>query len=242
MVEEIHRLGSKAAVHAVGREATLYSARAGVDLIFHGFGLDQECIDAVLASGSVIGPTLTLHRNMIEFTQPHEPAAQKGRVAHARREYEISCENLRRARRSGVPMVPGTDSGFAVTPYGEWHARELEIFVEDLGFTPAQALRAATEIAQRFTAEAGKTGTLAPGQFADFIAVEGSPLDNIAILQDKRRIKHVHLGGRELRVAPRTYDTFEVTDLSWANWTELYTQERVAALRAERGQPPIAAQ
>ena len=40
-------------------------------------------------------------------------------------------------------MLTGTDTGFAVTPYGEWNARELELFVEDLGFTPAAALRAA---------------------------------------------------------------------------------------------------
>ena len=77
MVRETHRLGKKAVAHAVGREATLYSARAGVDLIFHAFHLDDECIDAMLKTGSAIGPTLTLPRNIIDFTQPHEPAFRR---------------------------------------------------------------------------------------------------------------------------------------------------------------------
>src|SRR5581483_1423794 len=66
MVEEIHRMGRKAVVHAVGREATLYAARAGVDLIFHAYDADDECIEAMLKSGSAIGPTLTFHLNTIE--------------------------------------------------------------------------------------------------------------------------------------------------------------------------------
>jgi imidazolonepropionase-like amidohydrolase len=241
MVEEIRRLGKKSVVHARGREATLYAARAGVDLIFHAYYLDDECLEALVKSGSAIGPTLTFPRNMIEFTGPHDPAHLKGRIGDVRREFEIACTNLKRAHKAGVPMMIGTDSGFAVTPYGEWHARELEIFVQDLGFTPAEALRAATEVSARFMAQEGKIGSLAAGCYADFIAIEGSPLDNIAILQDKRRIRHVHINGAEMRIPPRPYDTYKVTDLALFNWTDLYTQERVAELRA-RTAPSIAAQ
>lgn len=241
MVEEIHRLGRKAVVHARGREATLYAARAGVDLIFHAYYLDDECLEALVKSGSAIGPTLTFPRNIIEFTGPHDPAHMKGRVGDVKREYETACASLQRARKAGVPMMTGTDSGFAVTPYGEWHAREIEIFVDDLGFTPAEALRCATEVSARFMAQEGKIGTLAPGCHADFIAVDGSPLDNVAILQDKARIKHVHIGGTETRIPARPYDTYKVTDLAWFNWTDLYTQERVAELRGRKA-ASIAAQ
>ncbi|HXP30355.1 MAG TPA: amidohydrolase family protein [Stellaceae bacterium] len=241
MVEEIHRLGKKAVVHARGREATLYAARAGVDLIFHAYYLDDACIEAMLAKGCAIGPTLTFARNIVDFTQPHDPAHQKGRIPEVEREFATACVNLRKAKAAGVPMMIGTDSGFAITPYGEWHARELQIFVEHLGFTPAEALRAATEVSARFMAEDGKTGTLAPGRLADFIAVEGSPIDNIAILQDKRRIRHVHIGGKEIAIPARQYDSFKVTDIAWTNWSDLYTQERVAALRREQ-RGPLAAQ
>ncbi|WP_231712220.1 metal-dependent hydrolase family protein [Vineibacter terrae] len=231
MVEEAHRLGRKVVVHARGREATLYSARAGVDLIFHAYYLDDECLDAMLKSGSAIGPTMTFPRNIIDFTQPHERAATKGRIESTRREYEIACANLQKARKAGVPMMTGTDSGFAVTPYGEWHARELEIFVRDLGFTPAEALRCATAVTAGFLARGERVGVLEAGRLADFIAVDGSPLKNIAILQDKSRIRHVHIGGQRTQFADREYDPLLVTDRSWVNWSDLYTQARVKELR-----------
>jgi imidazolonepropionase-like amidohydrolase len=234
MVNEAHRLGKRVVVHSRGREATLYSARAGVDLIFHAYYLDDECIDEMLKSGSAIGPTMTFPRNIIDFTQPHEPAATKGRISDVEREYNTACENLQKARKAGIPMMTGTDSGFAVTPYGEWHAMELEIFVRDLGFTPAEALRCATSVTARFMANGSRIGTLETGRLADFIAVDGSPLDNIAILQDKTRIKHVHIGGKRMQIPERGYDPRQVTDRSWTNWSDLYTQERVHALYPAR--------
>jgi imidazolonepropionase-like amidohydrolase len=240
MVTEAHRLGKKVVVHSRGREATLYCARAGVDLIFHAYYLDDECIDAMVKSGSAIGPTMTFPRNIIDFTQPHEPAAIKGRIDDVTREYEIARTNLQKARKAGIPMMTGSDSGFAVTPYGEWHARELEIFVDDLGFSAAEALCCATSVTARFMAKGDRVGALHSGRFADFIAVDGSPLENIAILQDKSRIRHVHIAGKRMQIPERGYDPRKVTDRSWANWTELYTQEKVATLRKSR--PGLAAE
>lgn len=230
IVREAHRLGRKVVVHARGREATLYAARAGVDLIFHAYYLDQECIDAMLQSGSAIGPTLTFPRNIVEFTRPTEPAWIKGRIGDVQREYETACENLRKARKAGIPMLTGTDSGFAVTPYGEWHAREIEIFVNDLGFTPAAALRAATELTARFMAGGEALGVLQPGRAADFIALRGSPLEDVALLQDKTRIRHVHIAGKRMAIPARGYDPRQVTDQAWTNWNDLYTQQRVREL------------
>ena len=230
MVTEAHRMGRKVVVHARGREATLYAARAGVDLIFHAYYLDQECIDAMLENGCAIGPTLTFPRNIVDFTRPTEPAYLKGRIGDVQREYETACANLRRAHQAGIAFMTGTDSGFAVTPYGEWHAREIEIFVKDLGFTPAAALRAATAGTAGFMAKGDSLGVLEPERAADFIAVAGSPLKDVAILQDKARIRHVHLAGKRVAVPERGYDPRQVTDQAWTNWNDLYTQERVAEL------------
>jgi imidazolonepropionase-like amidohydrolase len=236
MVREIHRLGRKAVAHARGREATLYAARAGVDLIFHANHLDEDCIAAMLAQGCMLSPTLTQPKNVIEFTQPHEPAGQRGRPAAARREYEIGVANWKKAYARGVPFLAGTDSGFAVTPYGEWHARELELFVEDLGFTPAAALRAATVENARFMTAGAEIGALEKGRAADFIALDFSPLSDIRLLQDRTRLRAVHIAGREIRVPERDYDPRRVTDFALSNWTDLYTRARVAELR--RRQPP----
>src|SRR5438874_1426543 len=232
ITREAHRLGRKVISHSVGREATLYAARAGIDLIFHGFDLDEECIAAMLKSASFLCPTLTHPRNLIDFTQPHEPAAQRGRVEVTERRYRLGVANLKKAKAAGVPFLPGTDTGFAITPYGEWHARELELFVEDLGFTPAAALRATTEAAGRFMTSAGEIGVLEPGHAADFIALDGSPLADIGILQDRSRLRAVYIAGKEYRMADRPYDPRKVTDFALTNWTDLYTQARVAELGA----------
>jgi imidazolonepropionase-like amidohydrolase len=137
-------------------------------------------------------------------------------------------------------MMAGSDTGFAVTPYGEWHARELEIFVNDLGFTPVEALLAATRTNARFLADGERLGRLEPGCCADFIAIDGSPVDNISILLDKSRIHAVHLGGKRMALPQRDYDPRQVTDAALVNWSDVYTQARVAELRRDRPLPKAA--
>ena len=233
MVDEVHRLGKKVATHAYGREAVLYAARAGVDVIFHAFFLDDACIEALLKSGSHIAPTLTFLRNNTEFTQAHEPSATSGFVATQRRVIEAGCRNLRRAHEAGVPFMTGSDSGFAVTPYGEWHAREIEILVDWLGFTPAEALRAATSVSARLMPRGHTLGALAPGRVADFILVEGSPLKDVAVLQKRDNIKAVYLAGERKQMHVRGYDPNKVSDFNTVKWSDLYTRDRVAQLQSK---------
>ena len=76
MVEECHRLGVKTITHARGKEAVLYSARAGVDVIFHGFEMDDEGLEEVVKNGSILSPALTFLFNTVEFTRPGDPLFQ----------------------------------------------------------------------------------------------------------------------------------------------------------------------
>lgn len=237
MVAEVHRLGKKVATHAYGKEAVLQAARAGVDVVFHAFFADDECAEALLKAGTAVAPTLTFLRNNIEFSQPHEPSVGSGYHAMQQRVVEIGCRNLRRLREAGVPFMTGSDAGFAVTPYGEWHAREIGILVDWLGFTPAQALRAATSVGARLmpkgrpgTPAAAGVGAIDVGRHADFLFIAGDPLADVDLLLHADAIAAVHLGGRAMSLARRPYDRNRVTDLSSLKWTDLYTRERVAAL------------
>ncbi|MDE4537440.1 amidohydrolase family protein [Pseudomonas sp. ITEM 17296] len=226
MVEEIHRLGKKVAVHAYGREAVLYAAKVGVDVIFHGFFLDDACIEAILESGSHLAPTFTMLANNVEFAEDYEPSTRCGYAAMQRRVIEVGCRNLRRAREAGVPFMTGSDSGFAITPYGEWHAREIEIFVDWLGFSPAQALRAATSVAARMMPVSQQVGAIEVGRRADFICVDGSPLQNVSILQERERIRDVYLGGHRVEAQVPGYDPYKVSDFNTVKWAELHTRQR----------------
>lgn len=230
MVDEIHRLGKKVAVHAYGAEAVLYAAKAGVDVIFHAFFLDDACIEAMLASGSHLAPTFTMLANNVEFAELYEASTKSGYAAMQRRVIDIGCRNLRRAREAGVPFMTGSDSGFAITPYGEWHARELEIFVDWLGFTPAEALRAATSVAARMMPATARAGAIEVGRPADFLFIDGSPLENIALLQERERIREVFKGGQRLRTTVPGYDPNRVSDFNTVKWSELHTRQRAVEL------------
>lgn len=236
MVEEIHRLGKKVAVHAYGREAVLYAAKAGVDVIFHGFFMDDACIEAILQSGSHVAPTFTMLANNTEFAESYEASTKSGYAAMQRRVIEAGCRNLRRAFEAGVPFMTGSDSGFAITPYGEWHAREIEILVDWLGLTPAQALRAATSMSAKMMPANQWVGALEVGRRADFIFVDGSPLANVAILQERERIRGVYLGGQRITAQVPGYDPNKVSDFNTVKWSELHTRQRAI----DMGKRPVA--
>ena len=231
MVDEVHRLGRIAIAHARGREATLYAARAGVDLIFHASQMDDEGLDWVLRNNCMISPSLTLLRNTIDFMQPSDAVYRKSKRHLLEREFESATIALDKARRAGVPMPTGTDSGFAVTPYGEWHAREIEIYVNYLGFTAEAALIAATSVSAKVLRPHERVGTIAPGFKADLIALVGNPLTDVSILLDRTKLKAVMVGGKLISTNRTTYDAQMVSDFSMTWWNDLYTQERVRELR-----------
>ena len=229
MVTEAHRLGKRVITHARGREAILYSARAGVDVIFHASWMDDECLDAVLESGAAICPTLTLLVNNYEFAQPGDAAA-KGWHEGSKLEADVAFKNLTKARKAGVPMLTGTDSGFAITPYGEWHAKEIDIFVKYLGMSPAEALKCATSLSASYLADGDRLGAIDVGRHADILVFDGNPLEDVSQLLDRTRIKSILLGGEPVTVSTREIDTKQVSEFSYAMWSDIYTQERVKEL------------
>jgi imidazolonepropionase-like amidohydrolase len=231
MVAEAQRLGRRVVAHAVDREAVLYAARAGADVIFHAFDMDEECLEAIVANGCMLSPALTFLYNAIEFTQPSDPSFSR-RPARNRKVVERAIEVLSAARKAGVPFLVGTDSGFAITPYGEWHARELEIMVDDLGFTPREALAATTVNNARVLREHADVGALAPGKLADFIVVKGDPVADVGMLMKPGAIEAVYLGGRRTALAPPAATRRYSWEHSHRQWSEVYDRDRVARLRA----------
>jgi len=93
----------------------------------------------------------------------------------------VAKQNIKHAMQSGVKIALGTDS--AVYPHG-LNAHELDVYVNQLGMAPLAALQTATINAADLLGWTAKTGTLEPGKWADIIAVEKNPLDDIRTLQN----------------------------------------------------------
>src|SRR5205823_4630007 len=115
---------------------------------------------------------------------------------------DAALENIDKMRQRGVRILVGSDFGFHWCPHGTY-ARELTHYVKLAGYTPMEALVAATKQGAEAMRLSHKIGTVEAGKLADLIVVDGNPLENITILEDRGRITHIMKGGRFFR-APST--------------------------------------
>lgn len=191
-----HDLGIPVVAHCRNATSTRDAARAGVDLILHATFMDDEALDAVVRSGAAIAPTLTFQANLADFGA--KVGADPFVIDLFRREIAESSVMLRKAYDAGVPFLTGSEAGFSLTPYGHWHARELEVFVKHLGMTPLEAITCATRNGARALKREGQVGTIEAGRLADVIVVDGDPLADVRILGERLRLRHVFAGGRPI--------------------------------------------
>ena len=182
LVEETHRLGHKVAAHSMGREGIEQALRSGVDTIEHGDGLDDELIDQMVRRGVYWCPTIYVGVYVAEGR-----AAAGNPIWPKMRDLEAAA--FAKAVKKGVRISFGTDAGgFAWT---ENQAKEFAYMVK-YGMTPMQAIQSATSVAAALLDQQENFGSIAPGRFADIIAVDGDPLSDITELE---RVKFVMKGG-----------------------------------------------
>ena len=187
LVHEAHVHGKKVASHAVGGAGLRMSVEAGVDTIEHGSYLDQdpELLKMMADKNIFFVPTLTVFRFHAEHGTP------TGRI-EARDFRQNHVESIQQALAAGVKVAAGTDAGGWV--HGN-NAEELQYLVE-AGMTTMQAIMAATSWAAECCGLEKEVGTLEKGKAADLIVVDGDPLRDITLLQDKGLIKLVMKEGR----------------------------------------------
>jgi imidazolonepropionase-like amidohydrolase len=193
VADEAHRLGKLCTVHARSRDSVADAARAGFDVIFHASYIDDEGIDWCLKNKCVIVPTLPLLVNVIEAM-----GGPGGTPMNAifQAEVDAAIKNLPRAYRAGVPLIQGSESGWSPIPYGHWHAREMEIFVQYFEFSNIEAIHAGTLGATRLFKRFGhRVGKLEVGRLADILVVNGNPCEDITVLQKPHLFDFIFKGG-----------------------------------------------
>lgn len=200
-VAEAHRQGARVACHAQATEAIKNAVRAGVDTVEHGTFLDEEGATLMKDRGIVLVPTISvLHLYVHKGPEVGVPPSV---TEEFRVDLDDHMRSVRMALELGIPMAVGSDSGHRFNPQSEI-AYELELMV-DAGFSPMQAISAATSIAAQAIGQDADVGALTAGRYADLLVLAEDPLADIARLREPRVIERVYKGGRLVAgsLAPR---------------------------------------
>ena len=191
MVYEAACVGRTVASHAHGATGIKNAVLAGVKTIEHGSLVDDEAVKHMAQRGCFHVPTLVAGWNIVQ--QGKEAGIPAYAVDKAEEiAYEVR-KNAMRSHRGGVKVAMGTDAGTPFNRHGG-NAQEITHLV-DAGFTPMEAIVAATKTGSECIGLESHVGTLEPGKLADMIVVDGDPLKDIKVLEDKAKILLVMKGG-----------------------------------------------
>ncbi|KIL48230.1 metal-dependent hydrolase family protein [Jeotgalibacillus soli] len=194
IVYEAEAVGSYVASHAQSTQGIKNALKAGVKTIEHGILIDDEGIEMMLKQDAYLVPTFSIVKRIVN--EGHKFGVPEFGLKKARMYYEIHKENVQRAYKAGVKIAGATDFvGCDPVDHGG-NAEELDIFVNEIGLTPMEAIVASTQTAAEAMFMADKIGSLEAGKYADVIVVDGNPLENIKLLLDTNNIKQVFVGGK----------------------------------------------
>ncbi|MFC1937715.1 amidohydrolase family protein [Chloroflexota bacterium] len=183
IVDECHAFGKLCSCHCFTAESQKRVVKAGMDIIYHIVSTDDEAIAMIKEANTPVIPTL-VHRTTKEIEYETRSGASDD-ILNKRRIIHDECfDNFEKMYQAGVRIAMGTSHGLDSGTY------EIELYVNH-GMTPMEAIQTATKSAAEAIWLGKDTGTLDVGKFADVIVVNGDPLADIRILQDRQNIRMV---------------------------------------------------
>jgi imidazolonepropionase-like amidohydrolase len=191
-VDTAHSFGRRAAAHSRSSQAVKKAVQHGVDVIYHCEFADESALDALesVKDNIFVGPAIgILHNTSFEAAEWGITSADAEKLG-LRRAFDVACETYHKMRERGIRVVIGGDYGFAWTPIGT-NARDIAHFVKYFGYSPTEALMAATKVGGELMGYPGELGVLVPGAFADLLVVAGNPVDDVALLQDHGKLEAI---------------------------------------------------
>ena len=175
--------------HAYNDESVRNCLQSGVRCIEHGNLIGQETAQLIARSGAYLVPTLVTYEALSEEGKSHGvPANVIRKIDEAR---EVGIRSLRYAHEAGVRIASGSD---LLGPLQDRKARELEIKTEVM--SPMESLLSATKTNASLFGMEEEIGTIEEGKLADLLVVDGNPLEDLSVLQDKGNLKLIMKGGR----------------------------------------------
>jgi imidazolonepropionase-like amidohydrolase len=199
-VYEAAAVGKRCMAHAMSTRGIKNALQAGVLTIEHGCFLDEEAIAMMKHKGAALVPTLVAPRDVIAGAERNPGSLPPLMVEKARQTLDRHRASVHAAIERGVTIAMGTDAG--VGAHGE-NGRELALMVE-AGMTPMQAIEATTRVPAEVLRMQDRLGTLAAGKLADLVALEGDPLADIGLFNDRSRVRLVVKDGHVVHDTTRS--------------------------------------
>ncbi|KAL4937849.1 hypothetical protein BDV06DRAFT_215567 [Aspergillus oleicola] len=196
-VDEAHKHGIRLCAHARARDSVRQCVEHGVEIIYHGSYIDEAGMDALEKKKTqhVVVPAINWLWATLYEASAFGYATEAAEKVGYKKELEAAIRGLREMHRRGIAVLPGGDYGFAWTPHGTY-ARDLEHFTKLIGFTPHEAIIAATYGVAKLFMRSHEMGQIKAGNFADCVLVDGDPLDDITVLQDHSKLNVIMINGR----------------------------------------------
>ena len=195
IVEEARHVGKFVTAHCQGTEAMKNSITAGVKTIDHAFYPDDEVIGMAKKKKDVIFvPTLSINWRIV--TEGEKAGYPSWAVTKGKEVWEITIKNIAKLYKAGLTIASATDFGGSPLLKMGTNAMELELLIKHCGFKPMDAIIAATRNGAKACGLENEIGTIEKGKLADIIIVDGNPLNDVKVLQDKNKIKMVMKEGK----------------------------------------------
>jgi len=184
----------RVAGHCRSAGSVMMALRHGVEVIYHANYADEEALDALEAARDriFVAPAIGLTWSLAEYGPSMGLSAERTQAAAD--EVAYSADTYSRMRKPGIRVLPGGDYGFPTSPHGKY-AKDLELFVDILGFSPMETLVAATKHGGEIMGKPGELGLVKAGALADLLLVDGDPLADITILQDRDKLRMIMKDG-----------------------------------------------
>lgn len=187
----------RVAAHARSAESVKMALRHGVQIIFHATLCDEEALDMLEAAKDrvFVAPTVGITWATLKEAGDFGIQLPDDVLRSLEIELEAAVVSMKALKKRGVRILPGGDYGFAWNPIGR-NARDLEHFVRLFGFSPLEAITAATRLGGELMMRGAELGQVKPGFLADLLLVDGDPSRDVSILQHQDRLLAIMQDGR----------------------------------------------
>lgn len=192
VVATAHNHKLKVTGHCRATQGIKNALRAGYDTIEHGTFMDDEALELLLERNTPVIPALYFEKMSVE--RGPEFGLPQAVIDGHQETLEGGAESARRILRAGGRLGMGGDYGFGWNPHGDY-AQELVFFVRDVGLTPLEVIKCATQTGAEIMGRGSEFGTLEKGKLADVLVVEGDPVKDISVLTDRAKFLAVMQGG-----------------------------------------------